>query len=233
LSTQPYSYEDIAQAIDHALLTPGQVDADLDQGIAACAAHGVKGVCVQPYYVGRCAGLLAGTATLPCTVIGFPHGGSSIPVKVFECGAAVAAGAVELDAVVNTGKVLSADWGYVQAEIEEMTHACHEHGRGIKIIFENALLTDRQKVRLCGVCAAAGVDFVKTSTGFASGGATAEDCRLMRQATPAHIQVKVSGGLRTLDDLLVFRNLGAARFGTSATFAILADCRARLGAGPS
>lgn len=227
-----FTYEAIAGMIDHALLTPTQTDADLDAGCRRCAVYGVKSVCIKPYYVSRCAALLAGSITVPSTVIAFPHGSQPTSVKVAECRAALADGAAELDVVVNIGKVLSRDWSYVEADLEAMAAAVREAGRLIKVIFENCFLAEEHKLELCRICAAVGVDFVKTSTGFGTGGATLDDLRLMRTHSPDRVAVKASGGIKTLDQILEMRALGVTRIGTSRTFALLEDCRQRLGLTP-
>jgi deoxyribose-phosphate aldolase len=138
-------------------------------------------------------------------------------------------GGQELDAVVNIGKVLSGDWDYVETEIRMLTDLVHGRGQKIKFIFENCYLRDEHKIRLCEVCGEANVDWVKTSTGYGSGGATLDDLKLMRRHAPPHVQVKAAGGLRTLDSVLEVRALGVSRVGATRTSDILDDCRRRLG----
>ncbi len=141
--------------------------------------------------------------------------GHTTAIKVAEAQAAIADGAEELDMVVNIGKVLSEDWTYVEADIRAVLEVVREHGKILKVIFENCYLQRSHKIRLCEICAALGVDFVKTSTGYAEGGATLEDVRLMREHCPPHVQVKAAGGVRTLDQLLEMRAAGVTRIGAT------------------
>ena len=227
--TISYSYTDIAKMIDHALLSPALTAAELDAGCRLARQYEVASVCLLPYYVGRCAELLDGSDVQPSTTIGFPHGGHATRVKVAEVEQALKDGATELDMVINISKARSGDWNYVRSEIVALTRATHAGGATIKVIFENAYLADAAKISLCDICSEIGVDWVKTSTGFASGGASVADVRLMRDHTPAHVQVKAAGGVRSLDALLAMREAGASRVGSSATAEILEECRRRLG----
>ena len=152
-------------------------------------------------------------------------------MKIAEIKQALKDGATELDAVINIGKARSGDWDYVRNEIEILTKATHAGAAKIKVIFENAYLDDAGKTRLCEICGEIGVDWVKTSTGFAPTGATVADVKLMREHSPPHVQVKAAGGVRTLDALLEFRAAGATRVGSSSTAQILEECRKRLGLG--
>jgi deoxyribose-phosphate aldolase len=224
-----YSYTDIAKMIDHALLNPALPAAELDAGCRLARQYEVASVCILPYYVRRCAELLEGSDVESSTTIGFPHGGHATAVKLAEVEQALKDGATELDMVINISKARSADWKYVRNEIEALTRATHAGGAKIKVIFENAYLDDPSKIRLCEICGEIGVDWVKTSTGFAPSGATVADVRLMRDHSPAHVQVKAAGGVRTLDVVLALREAGASRVGASATAEILEDCRRRLG----
>ena len=165
------------------------------------------------------------------TTIGFPHGGQTRRVKVFEAEQALSEGAVELDLVVNLSQVKSGDFAAVGAEVGEIARLCHGRGRKLKLIFENAYLDQTEKVRLCELGSEMGVDWVKTSTGFGPGGATLADVTLMREATPARVQVKASGGVRGLDTLLSLRPF-VTRIGTSSTRAILDEYRQRAGLPP-
>jgi len=226
--TSAYTYQDIANMIDHSLLSPSLTERELIAGSELARKHQVASVCILPYFVTRCAELLAGSGVRASTTIGFPHGGHATTVKLAEVRQALSDGAVEVDAVVNISKVRSGDWEYVTAEIRALTEATHAGGAKIKIIFENAYLDDAMKVRLCEICGEHAVDWVKTSTGYASGGATIADVRLMRKHSPPHVQVKAAGGIRTLDALLEMRNLGVTRVGASQTEAILKECRNRL-----
>ena len=156
---------------------------------------------------------------------------SDLPLsaKLSELSAALDAGAREIDVVVNLSLVASREFGLVEREVRELTGACHDRGARIKVIFETCTLELDQKIALCEICGAAGVDWVKTSTGFGSGGATPEDVRLLREHTPETVQVKASGGIRDLASVLMYRDLGATRIGTSASREILQAARARFG----
>lgn len=224
-----YTYSQIAKMIDHSLLAPTLTDTELEAGCKLALDYEVASVCIKPYFLARCAELLAGSTVKPSTTIGFPHGGQTLHVKLSEAQQSLDHGCQELDMVVNIGKVLSHDWQYVRREIVALTGLVHAHGQTIKVIFENCYLEKEHKIRLCEICGEAGADFVKTSTGYASGGATLEDLRLMRQHAPPHVQVKAAGGVRTLDALLEVRALGVARVGASRTAEILNECRRRLG----
>jgi deoxyribose-phosphate aldolase len=223
-----YSYEDIAKMVDHSLLGPVMTDEDLESGMEIAIQYNVASVCIKPYYLRRCAELLAETTIKPSTVIGFPHGGHVTGMKVAELRQALADGGSELDCVVNIGKVLSEDWDYVQQDLRAMTECTHEGGARIKVIFENCYLQDRHKIKLCEICGELGVDWVKTSTGYGTGGATIDDMKLMRKHAPPHVQVKAAGGVRTLHALLEFRAVGASRVGATRTVDILEECKRRM-----
>jgi deoxyribose-phosphate aldolase len=185
-------------------------------------------VCIVPHALGRCAELLAGSGVQPSTTIGFPHGSSCASVKLAEARQALDDGGTELDLVVNIGKLLGGDYGYVAAEIGAVLAATRDAGAKLKVIFENAFLGEQQKLALCRICSELEVDWVKTSTGFGPSGATLDDLRLMRANTPASVQVKASGGIRTLDQVIEIEALGVSRVGTSSTAAILDELAARL-----
>ncbi len=225
-----YTYTDIAKMIDHSLLNPTLTAAELEQGILVARTYDVASVCIMPYYLRRCAELLAGSTVVPSTTIGFPHGGHTTAAKVAEARQALADGGIELDMVVNISQVLSGGWDYVRADIAAVTDVTHAAGGKVKVIFENCYLNDDQKIRLCEICGDLRVDWVKTSTGYGSGGATDADLRLMRAHAPAHVQVKAAGGVRTLDRALEVRALGVTRFGATQTVAILEECKRRLAA---
>jgi deoxyribose-phosphate aldolase len=161
-------------------------------------------------------------------VIGFPHGGHVTGVKVFEAQTAMADGAVELDMVVNIGKVLSGDYPYVRQDIAAVVEAAHKEGARVKVIFENCYLQDDHKIELCRICGELRADWVKTSTGYGDSGATDHDLSLMRKHSPPHVQVKAAGGVRTFDRVLAVRALGVTRIGATATKSILDECRQRL-----
>ena len=223
-----YTYLDIAKMIDHSLLNPVMTDEELEAGCRLARKYDVASACVKPYFLKRCAELLAGSTVAASTVIGFPHGGNTTAVKVAEAEQALRDRGVELDMVANIGKVLSADWDYVRADIRAVVDESHAGGAIVKVIFENCYLQDSHKIKLCEICAEAGADFVKTSTGYGSGGATIADLKLMRKHSPPHIRVKAAGGIRTLDALLEVRAIGVARSGATRTAEMLDECKRRI-----
>ena len=224
-----FTYSEIAKMIDHSLLNPTLTETDLEQGCHIARDYDVASACVMPYFLKRCADLLAGSTVKASTTIGFPHGGHTTAVKVAEAQRALADGGQELDMVVNISKVLSGDWNYVQEEIAAVVEVAHHCNQKVKVIFENAYLTDAHKIRLCEICGEVKADWVKTSTGYASGGATDNDLKLMRAHSPAHVQVKAAGGVRSLDRLLEVRALRVSRVGATRTVEILEECKRRLG----
>ena len=225
------SERDIAKMIDHSLLRPELDDAFVEAGCALAAKYDVASVCCRPADVARAAALLLGTDVHVGGTIGFPHGNHATEVKVFEARRALADGATELDMVLQIGALKSGRDADVEADIRAVVEVAHAVGAIVKVIFENAYLMDDEKIRACRLSEAAGADFVKTSTGFAPGGATHDDLRLMRANTSPHIQVKAAGGVRTLDALLAVRELGVSRIGATATEAIILDFRARKAGG--
>jgi deoxyribose-phosphate aldolase len=224
-----YTYQDIAKMIDHSLLNPTHTTNDLEQGIQLALAYDVASVCILPHYLKRCADRLRGSAVKASTTIGFPHGGHSTAIKLAEARQALADGGEELDMVVNISQVLSGDWSYVRDDIGAVIDAAHQAGKKVKVIFENCYLNDPQKIRLCEICGELDADWVKTSTGYGTGGATLEDLQLMRKHAPPRVQVKAAGGVRDLDMLLRVREIGVTRVGASRTAAMLDECRRRLG----
>jgi deoxyribose-phosphate aldolase len=214
--------------IDHSLLNPGLTDQELEAGCHLALQYDVASACVKPHFLKRCAQILAGSTVAASTVIGFPHGGSVTSVKVAEAEAALQDGGVELDMVVNIGKVLSEDWPYVQEDIRAVADATHAGGAIVKVIFENCFLQEHHKIKLCEICAEIGADFVKTSTGYGTGGATIDDLKLMRKHSPPHIRIKAAGGIRTLDALLEVRAIGVSRSGATRTAEMLDECTRRL-----
>lgn len=227
-----YTYTDISKMIDHSLLQPMLDVSTLNAGIQLAVAYDAASVCIMPYYLKRCAELMADSTVKPSTVIGFPHGGHTTAIKAKEAEQAVADGCEELDMVVNISKVLSGDWDYVKADVKAVIDVAHAAGQKVKVIFENCYLTDEHKVRLCEICSELKADWVKTSTGYGTGGATIEDLTLMRKHAADHVQVKAAGGVRDFDKLLQVRALGVSRIGASATKPILDLCRERLGLPP-
>ena len=224
-----YSYPDIAKMIDHSLLNPALTVPELEAGCQLARLFDVASVCILPYYVARCAQILARSTVQPSTTIGFPHGGHTTAVKLAEAAQALKDGATELDMVINISQARSGNWHYVSDEIRYLTEATHDAGAKIKVIFENAYLDDPAKIRLCEICGEIGVDWVKTSTGYASSGATLADLALMRRHSPPSVQVKAAGGIRTLDALLEVRALGVTRVGATRSAEMLNECRHRLG----
>lgn len=223
--------QSVVALIDHAVLSPTQTDADLRDACEMCIKVGTASVCVKPYMVPLAAELLAGSTVVPCTVIGFPHGGVTTETKVRETQIACRDGAREVDMVANIGRVMQGEWEAVLADIRAVVEAAAAHDVITKVIFETGLLpSDDLKIRLCEICEEAGAAFVKTSTGFgyvknADGamqatGATEHDIKLMRAHVSERVQVKASGGIRNYADALKFVQLGATRLGTSGTQAI-------------
>lgn len=228
----------LAKMIDHSLLHPAMTDQELVDGCRLARSYDVASVCIKPYAVLLARDLLAGSDVAIGTVIGFPHGSSATAIKLAEAAQALADGAVELDMVVNVGKVLSGDWGYVSEEIRLANELAISAGGLLKLIFENDFLPgDEHKIRLCHLCNQHGVAFAKTSTGYgfvkqvdgaySYAGATEHDLRLMRRECASTVQIKAAGGVRTLDDLLRVRALGVTRVGATATAAILDEARRR------
>ncbi len=234
LTIDQLTERDIAKTIDHSLLRPELDDRFVADGCRLAAKYDVASVCVRPTDVRRAAAILAGTDVAVGTTIGFPHGNHATETKVFEARRALADGATELDMVLPIGALKSGRDEDVLADIRAVVDVAHAAGAIVKVIFENAYLTDEEKVRACHLTEAAGGDFVKTSTGFAPGGATHDDLRLMRANTSPHVRVKAAGGVRTLDALLAVMDLGVTRIGATATETIILDFRARkTGEGPA
>jgi len=223
-----FTYTQMAKMIDHSLLQQTLTDAELDRGCLLAREYDVASVCIKPYYVARAAQLLAGSTVAVGTTIGFPHGGHVTAIKVAEAERALADGAVELDMVVNIGKVLGKDWRYVADDIRAVVEAAHRRQALVKVIFENCFLADEHKEQLCRICGEVRADFVKTSTGYGSTGATDDDLRLMRRCSPPHVQVKAAGGVRSFERLLAVRALGVTRVGATASQPILDECKAYL-----
>ena len=226
LTVGTVSVAQVAKMIDHSLLRPELTIDEVRRGCELAAGYDVASVCVRPSDVALASELLAGSDVMVGTVVAFPHGASTTAVKVFETTAAIADGATEIDMVLNIGRLRSGEVDYVEEEILAVVAAA---GTTVKVILENAYLSDPDKAAGCQAAARAGAAFVKTSTGFAPSGATADDVRLMRRCVPAAVQIKAAGGVRTLDRLLELANLGVTRFGATATAAILDDLGRRRG----
>jgi len=222
------TYEAIARRIDHSLLGPTLNQAELEAGCRLAVRYHVASVCIKPYGVPLAAALLRGSDVAVGTTIGFPHGGHATAVKLYEAERALDDGATELDMVVNIGQVLGGDWDAVSADIAAVTDAAHRRGALVKVIFENCYLNDAQKIRLCKICGEVRADYVKTSTGYGTGGATEADLILMRRESPPHVKLKAAGGVRTLDGMISCARIGCDRIGASRTAEVLDELKARL-----
>ncbi|HEX9296413.1 MAG TPA: deoxyribose-phosphate aldolase [Polyangiaceae bacterium] len=223
-------FADVAKSIDHSLLGPALTVRELEAGCRLALHYDVASICILPYYLPRCAELVAGSTVRASTTIGFPHGGHATSIKVAETLRALDDGADELDVVVNISKVMSGDWDYVRSELSAITQAVHSRDRKIKVIFENSYLGPDEKAALCAIAGEIGADWAKTSTGFGPGGATMDDVKLMRGQCPPSVGIKASGGIRDIDEVLAFRALGATRIGTSRSREILEEWRRRRAA---
>jgi deoxyribose-phosphate aldolase len=233
----PITLKSLAKMIDHSLLHPTMTDAEVRKGCELALKYDVATACVKPYSVSLARDILAGSEVKVCPVIGFPHGNSTTEIKVAEARSVIRDGGTEVDMVVNAGKVLGGDWGYVSAEIRDINEAVVKNGAILKVIFENDFLQESHIIQLCKICSDIGVAFVKTSTGYgfvkqANGmysykGATMEHLKLMRIYCPQTVQIKAAGGVRTLDDLIAVRKIGVSRVGATATEAILEEAKRR------
>lgn len=213
----------LSHMIDHTLLKPGATQDEIAQLCYEARKWGFASVCVNPSYVKLCADLLKGSDVLVCTVVGFPLGATSTESKVFETQKAIRDGATEVDMVINVGALRSRDYELVERDVASVARACHAGGAILKVIIEAALLDDEEKVAACQLAKVAGADFVKTSTGFGPGGATAEDVALMRRVVGPKIGVKAAGGIRSLADAQRMIAAGASRIGASASVKILQE----------
>jgi deoxyribose-phosphate aldolase len=226
-----YSAPSIARLIDHTLLRPEATHTDILQLCREARENNFASVCVNAYWVPLVAAELTGSEVKVCTVVGFPLGATSTEAKVAEAEAALRAGAQEIDMVQNIGALRGDERETVEEEIALVAAVCHRAGAIVKVILENSLLTDDQKVTACLLAKDAGADFVKTSTGFGSSGATVQDVELMRRTVGPIVDgkgmgLKASGGIRTLDDLLKMLDAGATRIGASASVKIIEAARA-------
>ena len=220
-----FTYEQVAGTIDHSLLRPELTVAEVEAGCALADRYRVASACCRPADVPSVVPLLAGSPVAVGTVVGFPHGSSPTEVKAHEAGLVRSQGAAEIDMVLNIGWLRSGELGRVEEEVRQVVAAAD--GALVKVILENAYLTDEQKILACKAVEAAGADYVKTSTGFAPSGATVEDIRLMRASVSPKVKVKAAHGVRTLDALLDVMEAGAERCGATATARILDDFVAR------
>jgi len=215
------TYDEIAGMIDHSLLKPNLTDREIEEGCRIAIKYRVATVCVRPSDVRRAAEILAASPVRVTTVIGFPHGSTTTAAKVFEAEEAIRDGARELDVVLNIGKLKSRDYDYIRAELKAVTAAAHAKSVSVKVIFENCYLEDEEKIAACRISSEVGVDFVKTSTGFGTGGAEDRDLKLMREHSAPAVKLKAAGGIRTLERAIEVRKLGCTRIGATATVGIL------------
>lgn len=223
----PITVREIAGTIDHSLLRPDITTAELVEGCALAREYHCVSVCVRPSDLPIVVRELDGSGVLVTTVAAFPHGTATTQTKIFETVDAIEKGAVEVDVVMNYARFLSGEFGYVQDELTAVAAAAHERGALLKVIFENHYLTPEQIEHACHIAEAAGVDFVKTSTGYAPSGSKLEDLRIMRASVSPHIMVKSAGGVKTLDQALAILGTGTVRIGTRSTKAILEEAAER------
>jgi deoxyribose-phosphate aldolase len=222
-----YTKEKIAKTIDHSLLKPEMTREEVRQGCEIARKYSVASVCCKPSDVSFCAELLSGSDVEVGTVVGFPHGSSTTETKVFETIQALKDGATEIDMVLNIGKLKSGLLDDVRADIAAVVKAAN--GKMVKVILENAYLTNDEKIAACKLCEEAGAHYVKTSTGYAPTGATIDDVKLMRASVSPHIKVKSAGGVRTLDALIDMLDAGVERSGATTTSVMLDEYTQRFG----
>ena len=218
-----YTLEQVAKTIDHSILKPDFSYSDVEAGAQLALKFNTASYCIRPMDVAVAAKALAGSTVNVCTVIGFPHGSSTTAVKAFETEDAIKNGAVEIDMVLNVSALLSGDYDYVEQDIRAVVDVAHAAGASVKVIFETAYLNDELIVKACQLTEAAGADYVKTSTGFASEGATLHNVQLMKATVGDRLKVKSSGGVRTLDQLIDYMDAGVTRSGCSATQQVLEE----------
>jgi deoxyribose-phosphate aldolase len=218
-----YTLEQVAKTIDHSILKPDFTYADVAAGAELALKYNTASYCIRPMDVAAAAKALAGSTVNVCTVIGFPHGSTTTATKAFETQDAISNGATEIDMVINVSALLSGDFDYVEKDIRAVVEVAHAKGASVKVIFETAFLNDEQIVKACELTERAGADYVKTSTGFASEGATTHNVSLMKQTVGDRLKVKSSGGVRTLDQLIDYMDIGVTRSGCSATAQVLEE----------
>lgn len=223
MSESKISGPELARMIDHTILKPEATPADVEKVCAEALENNFASVCVNPSYVPLVAEKLKGSEVKVCTVIGFPLGATTSASKVREVEEAIASGAQEVDMVINVGRLKAGDTGFVEADIKAVVDAAHSRSALVKVIIETCLLTDEEKENACMISKRAGADFVKTSTGFSKGGATAADIALMRRTVGPGMGVKASGGIRTYADALAMIGNGATRIGASSGVKIIEE----------
>jgi deoxyribose-phosphate aldolase len=223
ISADALDWKAAARLIDHTLLKPEGTREQIEKLCREAAKYEFASVCINPVWVALAAQLLRGTPVKVCTVIGFPLGATLTSVKRYDATELLRLGAQELDMVMNVGAMKSGDRGRVETDIRGVCQVVHGGGGILKVILENVLLTREEKVAACEICLLARADFVKSSTGFAAGGATAEDVALMRATVGDRAGVKAAGGIRTAADLKAMVTAGANRIGASASLAILKE----------
>lgn len=214
---------DVAMTIDHSLLRPDITVKELVEGCGIAKKYGCVSVCVRPSDLPVVVRELEGSGVLVTTVAAFPHGTASTKSKIFETMDAIVHGAVEVDVVMNIARFLSGEYDYVEQELREVARAAHNLEARVKVIFENHYLSPEQITHACRIAEAAGMDFVKTSTGYAPTGATIEDLKNMRKSCSPHVSVKAAGGVRTLDAALAVLSTGTIRIGTRGTVEIMEE----------
>lgn len=229
LTAQDVTYARVAQMIDHSLLRPELTTTEILEGCATAAKYSVASATLRPCDVAMGIKALEGSGVPVSTVVGFPHGSNTTETKVAEALQCVADGAIELDMVLNIGRLRSGDIEYVKNDIGAVVDAAGSDAI-VKVIFENAYLDDAQKVSACTISESAGAAFVKTSTGFAPSGATMPDLQLMVSSVSPAVKVKAAGGIRTLDGLLEVMSIGVQRIGATRTESMLEDYKARVNA---
>jgi deoxyribose-phosphate aldolase len=225
------TYEALAKMIDHSLLRPELTEDQVMEGCRIAREYNVASVTVRPCDVDAAVRWMSSSGVPVGSVAGFPHGSQTTAAKLYEARDLLRRGAREVDMVLPIGKLISRQFQYVETELAQMAEACHDAGAILKVIFENAYLTDELKIVACKISTSTGCDFVKTSTGFAPTGATLEDLRLMRAHSGPNVRVKAAGGVRTLERAIEVYEAGCARFGATATVAILDAWKARLAPG--
>jgi deoxyribose-phosphate aldolase len=222
------SYEDLAKLIDHSLVRPELTDEQVEEGCRIARQYGVAAVSVRPSDIDLVVRWMQGSGVAVGSVVGFPHGSETTAAKIYQAQDLLRRGAQEIDMVLNIGKLVSRQFQYVESELLQIANLCHQSSALLKVIFENAYLTEDLKTIACKICKRAGVDFAKTSTGFAPTGATMDDLRLMVRLCGTSVKVKAAGGVRTLDKAIEVYEIGCERIGATATVTILEDWKKRL-----